>query len=271
GVAAGAGDEPVPGVLAERGEGAALRHGVPRRLRRPQPLRLRPRGRPGGREARLRDVRRHRRGRELDATSKRGGTVSQLGVVTGVRDNAPFPAKRRPFFIEGTGRHGFGMNWSIVNCSGAGLLCSRRIGRSPQLSLEGGVTHFAFAHLEQSQQSLGRRRGAARIRRAVGALERRRAPGVPARLDAFRRVHARPRGVRAALPRAQHARAVRRAVRAPPGRHLPGEARVLHEPIAEAGRWRFEPWQLQQGAAGDLPCRGERPDSSGRSHSGERR
>jgi hypothetical protein len=44
-----------------------------------------------------------------------------------------FFQERRPFFIEGTGIFQFGVNCSVVNCSGEGLFYSRRVGRDPQL------------------------------------------------------------------------------------------------------------------------------------------
>jgi hypothetical protein len=44
-----------------------------------------------------------------------------------------FFQERRPFFVEGTGIFQFGVNCSVVNCSGEGLFYSRRVGRDPQL------------------------------------------------------------------------------------------------------------------------------------------
>lgn len=44
-----------------------------------------------------------------------------------------FFRERRPFFLEGTGIFQFGVNCSVVNCSGEGLFYSRRVGRRPQI------------------------------------------------------------------------------------------------------------------------------------------
>jgi hypothetical protein len=49
-----------------------------------------------------------------------------------------FFQERRPFFIEGTGIFQFGVNCSVVSCSGEGLFYSRRVGRDPQLRQEYG-------------------------------------------------------------------------------------------------------------------------------------
>jgi hypothetical protein len=44
-----------------------------------------------------------------------------------------FYQERRPFFIEGTGIFQFGVNCSIVNCSGEGLFYSRRVGGASRI------------------------------------------------------------------------------------------------------------------------------------------
>ena len=44
-----------------------------------------------------------------------------------------FYQERRPFFIEGTGIFQFGVNCSIVNCSGEGLFYSRRVGSASRI------------------------------------------------------------------------------------------------------------------------------------------
>jgi len=44
-----------------------------------------------------------------------------------------FYQERRPFFIEGTGIFQFGINCSIVNCSGEGLFYSRRVGGASRI------------------------------------------------------------------------------------------------------------------------------------------
>jgi hypothetical protein len=44
-----------------------------------------------------------------------------------------FFQERRPFFIEGTGIFQFGVNCSIVNCSGEGLFYSRRVGHASRI------------------------------------------------------------------------------------------------------------------------------------------
>jgi hypothetical protein len=44
-----------------------------------------------------------------------------------------FFQERRPFFIEGTGIFQFGVNCSIVNCSGEGLFYSRRVGNASRI------------------------------------------------------------------------------------------------------------------------------------------
>jgi len=45
-----------------------------------------------------------------------------------------FYQERRPFFIEGTGIFQFGVNCSVVNCSGEGLFYSRRVEARPASS-----------------------------------------------------------------------------------------------------------------------------------------
>jgi len=44
-----------------------------------------------------------------------------------------FYQERRPFFIEGTGIFQFGINCSVVNCSGEGLFYSRRVGSASRI------------------------------------------------------------------------------------------------------------------------------------------
>jgi len=44
-----------------------------------------------------------------------------------------FYQERRPFFIEGTGIFQFGINCSVVNCSGEGLFYSRRVGGASRI------------------------------------------------------------------------------------------------------------------------------------------
>ena len=44
-----------------------------------------------------------------------------------------FYSERRPFFIEGTGIFQFGVNCSVVNCSGEGLFYSRRVGSASRI------------------------------------------------------------------------------------------------------------------------------------------
>ncbi len=44
-----------------------------------------------------------------------------------------FYQERRPFFIEGTGIFQFGVNCSVVNCSGEGLFYSRRVGSASRI------------------------------------------------------------------------------------------------------------------------------------------
>jgi hypothetical protein len=44
-----------------------------------------------------------------------------------------FYQERRPFFIEGTGIFQFGVNCSVVNCSGEGLFYSRRVGGASRI------------------------------------------------------------------------------------------------------------------------------------------
>jgi hypothetical protein len=44
-----------------------------------------------------------------------------------------FYQERRPFFIEGTGIFQFGVNCSVVNCSGEGLFYSRRVGHASRI------------------------------------------------------------------------------------------------------------------------------------------
>ncbi len=44
-----------------------------------------------------------------------------------------FFQERRPFFIEGTGIFQFGVNCSVVNCSGEGLFYSRRVGHASRI------------------------------------------------------------------------------------------------------------------------------------------
>jgi hypothetical protein len=59
-----------------------------------------------------------------------------------------FFQERRPFFIEGTGIFDFGVNCSVVNCSGENLFYSRRVGQSSKIlgaakltgRLPGGLT-----------------------------------------------------------------------------------------------------------------------------------
>src|SRR5690606_2206131 len=62
--------------------------------------------------------------------------------------------------------------------------------------------------------------------------ERRAALGVPARLDALPGVGARPPGLRGWRRPAALAPGLPRPVRAAPGQHVPGQGRVLAEPVA---------------------------------------
>ncbi|HEX2781893.1 MAG TPA: DUF5916 domain-containing protein, partial [Gemmatimonadaceae bacterium] len=70
----------------------------------------------------------------LDATVNPDfGQVEADPSVLNLSAFETFFQEKRPFFIEGTGLYNFGLNCSIVNCSGEGLFYSRRIGRTPQL------------------------------------------------------------------------------------------------------------------------------------------
>ncbi len=71
----------------------------------------------------------------LDATVNPDfGQVEADPSVLNLSAFETFFQERRPFFIEGAGFYSFGINCTIVNCSGENLFYSRRIGRSPQLS-----------------------------------------------------------------------------------------------------------------------------------------
>lgn len=70
----------------------------------------------------------------LDATINPDfGQVEADPSVLNLSAFETFFSERRPFFVEGVGLYNFGVNCSVVNCSGEGLFYSRRIGRQPQL------------------------------------------------------------------------------------------------------------------------------------------
>ena len=77
----------------------------------------------------------------LDATINPDfGQVEADPSVLNLSAFETFFSERRPFFVEGVGLYNFGVNCTVVNCSGEGLFYSRRIGRQPQLlNRYGGV------------------------------------------------------------------------------------------------------------------------------------
>jgi hypothetical protein len=84
------------------------------------------------------------------------GQVEADPSVLNLTSFESFFQERRPFFIEGTGIFQFGVNCSIVNCSGEGLFYSRRVGRQPQL-------RFAPGYFDPESPSASTIIGAAKI------------------------------------------------------------------------------------------------------------
>jgi len=89
-----------------------------------------------------------------------------------------FFQERRPFFVEGTGIFNFGVNCSIVNCSGEGLFYSRRIGRDPELrGLYGDAESPTASRILGAAKITGRLPGGLTLGAVEGVTQRAHGPG----------------------------------------------------------------------------------------------
>src|SRR5438874_9316494 len=106
------------------------------------------------------------------------GQVEADPSVVNLSSFETFYQERRPFFVEGTGIFNFGVNCSIVNCSGEGLFYSRRIGRDPQLrGLYGDAESPTASRILGAAKLTGRLPGGLTIGALEGVTQRANGPG----------------------------------------------------------------------------------------------